>query len=165
MTAANMRYFMNSSASLTRPAPTWGVAIADRARHAPVVLREAEPHQFETLRSTAIDLLVVAVKFLLPFTVSRFQAALDTADNLRRRSVSQTAGAAAGKLPAMPSPPVDEEQDVSAFLLDHWLEGLDQLRRKKSRAPRDFEQSEGKEAVQAFGVPGRKKRPFRIAGG
>ena len=63
----------------------------------------------------------------------------------------------------VPGHPIDKKQDVPAFLLHHRLEGIDESRRKKSRAFGQREQTEGKEAVDAFAETGHHEGPFRIA--
>src|SRR5262245_22845366 len=64
----------------------------------------------------------------------------------------------------MPSDPIDEEEDVAAFLLHHGLEGVDQLGRERAGGLRGREQAESEEAVDALAVAGDHEGPFGIPG-
>ena len=68
-----------------------------------------------------------------------------------------------GQVRAMPGQPIGKEQDVPAFLLNDRRERLDQLRRKKAGEPRQVEETECKEAVDALGVSGNQECPFHVA--
>jgi hypothetical protein len=59
--------------------------------------------------------------------------------------------------------PVDEEQIVPRLLLDDRLEHLDQLGREEARLPRQREQAEGEEGVEALAVAGAQEGPARVA--
>ena len=63
----------------------------------------------------------------------------------------------------MPRSPVDEEQDVTGFLLDDGLERVDERLRKECGALGRFEQAEGEEAIDALAVTGHHEGPFRVA--
>src|SRR2546430_15785408 len=63
----------------------------------------------------------------------------------------------------MPRSPVDEEKDVTGFLLDDGLERVDERVRKESGALGRFEQAEGKEAVDALAIAGHHEGPLRVA--
>src|SRR5882757_1401004 len=63
----------------------------------------------------------------------------------------------------MPRSPVDEEKDVTGFLLDDGLERVDERVRKESGALGRFEQAEGEEAVDALAIAGHHEGPFRVA--
>src|SRR6185437_7272880 len=63
----------------------------------------------------------------------------------------------------MPSHPIDEEEDVAAFLLHHRLEGVDELRREEAGTLGELEQTESKKAVDALAIAGDHEGPFGIA--
>src|SRR5689334_8150033 len=63
----------------------------------------------------------------------------------------------------MPGCPVDEEQDMPAFLLHDRLEDLHELDRKEAGLSGGGEEAEREEAVNAFTVTRHHERPFRVA--
>src|SRR5208282_4356753 len=66
-------------------------------------------------------------------------------------------------VPPVPRSPVDEEQNVTGFLLNDRLEGVDELRRKEPGTLGGFEKTEGEEAVDALAVSGHHEGPLRVA--
>ena len=58
--------------------------------------------------------------------------------------------------------PVDEKDDMARLFLDHRFEHLDELARKEARLPRQGEQPEGEERIEAFAVAGGHEAALRM---
>ena len=66
---------------------------------------------------------------------------------------------------SMPRDPVDEEQNVARFFLDHGLESFDERSGKIARVARGVEKAEREEAVDALAVARAYPGPSGSSGG